>query len=150
MASSISGAANSLASLLRQTTLDDHEEVLKAANAQLKKSKSDLEAQHVKAVALLNLERYDDVVKLFEDSGDKLKERARLEYAYALYRAGHQAEAVKIAEAAGEDGHRGMRHVLAQAVCPSVYSPPREQSTDYGHRHTVPRISPKQRRFTKS
>jgi signal recognition particle subunit SRP72 len=100
--------------LLRQTTIDDHEEVLKAANAALKKTKSDLEAQHVKAVALLNLERYDDVLKVFEDGGDRLKERAKLEYAYALYRAGHQVEAVKISEAV--DGGRGVKHVLAQAV----------------------------------
>ena len=76
MAVAISAAANSLSTLLRQTTIDDHEEVLKAANAALKKTKSDLEAQHVKAVALLNLERYDDVLKVFEDGGDKLKERA--------------------------------------------------------------------------
>ncbi|OCK83547.1 hypothetical protein K432DRAFT_379407 [Lepidopterella palustris CBS 459.81] len=115
MAATKSAATNSLSALLRQTTLDDHEEFLKAANAELKKSKTDLEAQHVKVVALLNLERYDDVLKLFEDGGDGLKERAKLEYAYALYRAGRPDEAVNIAENT-ESGGRGMKHVLAQAA----------------------------------
>ncbi|OCL12327.1 hypothetical protein AOQ84DRAFT_437100 [Glonium stellatum] len=114
MAAAISTAANSLSTLLRQTTIDDHEEVLKAANATLKKTKADIEAQHVKVVALLNLERYEDVLRVFEEGGDRLKEKAKLEYAYALYRAGHQVEAVKIAEAV--DAGRGMKHVLAQAA----------------------------------
>ncbi|KAK5012110.1 Signal recognition particle subunit SRP72, partial [Cryomyces antarcticus] len=113
MAAVISSAAQSLSALLRQTHLDDHEEVLKAANAALKKSKSDLEAQHVKVVALLKLDRFDDALRVLEEGGQQLKERAQLEHAYALYKAGNSAEAVEIVGAV--DRSRGMLHVEAQA-----------------------------------
>ncbi|KAF2191530.1 hypothetical protein K469DRAFT_746844 [Zopfia rhizophila CBS 207.26] len=109
----MAASAKSLAALLAQTSLDDHEEILKAANATIKKSKTDLDAHHAKAVALLKLDRYDDVVKIIEDT-PKLKERAWFEYAYALYRSGRPAEAVEVAEAHNEG--RGMKHVLAQAA----------------------------------
>jgi signal recognition particle subunit SRP72 len=102
-----------LSTLLAQTHLTDHTAVLHAANASLKKSKSDLEAQHVRVVALLNLERYEDTLEAFEKGGEKLKESAGLEYAYALYRAGRPKEAVEVVKA---DERRGARHVLAQAV----------------------------------
>jgi signal recognition particle subunit SRP72 len=107
-------AVKSLSALLAQTTLEDHDEVLKAANAAIRKSKTDLDAQHAKAVALLKLDRYEDAVKVFEDV-PTLQETARFEYAYALYRSGNAAKAV---EAVGtDDGSRRMKHVLAQAVC---------------------------------
>jgi len=77
-----------LASLLKQTSIEDHESVLQAANAQLKQSKGDIEAQHVKVVALLHLDRFEDAVKAVEHGGAKLKEQARLEHAYALYKSG--------------------------------------------------------------
>lgn len=111
----MAASQKSLASLLAQTTLDDHDELLKAANASIKKSKADIEAHHVKVVALLNLDRFDDAVKVCEDV-PQLKEKARFEYAYALYKAGSAAKAVEIA---GGDSHanRGMKHILAQAVC---------------------------------
>ena len=51
-----------LTALLRQSSIEDHEEVIKACNAVLKDSKSDSTAQHVKAVALLQLNRFDDAV----------------------------------------------------------------------------------------
>ncbi|KAI8942061.1 hypothetical protein NX059_000160 [Plenodomus lindquistii] len=105
----------SLASLLAQASLDDHDEVLKAANAAIKKSKGDEEAQHVKAVALLHLDRYEDALKVFEDVKG-LQEKARFEYAYALYKTGNAAKAVDVAEAAGADSGRGMKHMLAQAA----------------------------------
>ncbi|KAF2715135.1 hypothetical protein K504DRAFT_457305 [Pleomassaria siparia CBS 279.74] len=106
-------AAKSLSALLAQTSLEDHEDVLKAANAAIRKSKADLEAQHAKAVALLKLERYEDAVKVFEDI-PTLQEKARFEYAYALYRSGNAAKAF---ETAGVDNaSRGMKHVLAQAA----------------------------------
>ncbi|TKA71863.1 hypothetical protein B0A49_03582 [Cryomyces minteri] len=106
-------AAQSLSALLRRTHLDDHEEVLKAANAALKKSKSDLEAQHVKVVALLKLDRFDDALGVLEEGGQRLKERAQLEHAYALYKAGNPAEAVEIVGTV--DRSRGILHVEAQA-----------------------------------
>ena len=113
MASALSSAANTLSSLLKQSTIDDHEQLLKAADATLKTSKNDVEAQHVKVVALLNLDRFDDALRVLETGGDPIKDRARLEWAYALYKTGQPAEA---AEVAREGQGRGMRHVEAQAV----------------------------------
>ncbi|KAF4553429.1 Signal recognition particle subunit srp72-like protein [Elsinoe fawcettii] len=105
-------ASNTLASLLRQSTIDDHEELLKAANSTLKTSKNDLEAQHVKAVALLKLDRFDEALHTFEAGGDALKSRAQLEHAYALYKTGKPKEAADIA---AQSDDRGARHVEAQA-----------------------------------
>ena len=103
-----------LSSLLRKTTLDDPSEILKAANAALKASKNDTQAQHVRAVALLKLDRYDDALKAFEDAGEKLKSQAPVEYAYALYKCGRLRDAQTVA---GDAKQRGGEHVLAQAVC---------------------------------
>lgn len=106
-------SVKSLSTLLAQTTLDDHDEFLKAANAAIKKSKADLEAYHVKAVALVKLERYDDAVKVFEEV-PQLQEKARFEYAYALYRSGNAGKAVGVVQ--GYEIGRGLSHVLAQAA----------------------------------
>lgn len=112
----MAATAKSLSSLLAQASIDDHDEVLKAANAAIKKSKSDQDAQHTKAVALLHLDRYEDALAVFEATKE-LQARARFEYAYALYKTGNAAKAVQIVEAAGPDSGRGMKHMLAQAVC---------------------------------
>lgn len=111
----MAASTKSLSSLLAQASLDDHEEVLKAANAAIKKSKGDEEAQHVKAVALLHLDRYEDALKVLVDS-QGLQQKAQFEYAYALYKTGNAAKAVEVAEAAGTDIGRGMKHMLAQAA----------------------------------
>jgi signal recognition particle subunit SRP72 len=111
----MAASTKSLSSLLAQTSLDDHEEVLKAANAAIKKSKGDQDAQHVKAIALLHLDRYQDALEVF-DAVKELQEKARFEYAYALYKTGNATKAVEVAEAAGPDAGRGMKHMLAQAV----------------------------------
>lgn len=103
-----------LSSLLSRTTLTDHDEILSAANAVLKRSKGDPEAQHVKAVALLKLDRFDDALRVFEAGGDALKERARLEYAYTLYKSGRPEEAAEVGDYDGAE--RGLRHLLAQAT----------------------------------
>lgn len=106
----------SLSSLLGQSSIEDHEEVLKAANAALNKSGKDVEAQHVKVVALLKLDRFDDALRTLEHGGDQLKERARLEWAYALYKAGKPGQAAEVAsKVGGNQSDRGMRHVEAQA-----------------------------------
>lgn len=104
--------ASALAALLKRTDIEDHDEILRSADAALKQNKSDLETQHVKAVALLNLDRYADAVTAIEAGGEKLKEKARLEYAYALYKSGKSAEA---AEIAAKGSQRGYSHVEAQA-----------------------------------
>jgi signal recognition particle subunit SRP72 len=104
----------SITALLQKSSLDDHEEILKVCNAALKKSKSDVVAQHVKAIALLKLDRYDDALHHFEISGKGLHEKAPLEYAYSLYKGGKPKEAAEVAKTVN-DG-RGARHVEAQAV----------------------------------
>jgi signal recognition particle subunit SRP72 len=104
----------SLLTLLKQTSLEDHDQVLKAANNALKGAKDKTDVLHIKLVALIKLDRFDDALRVFSAGGDKLKDRARLEYAYALYKAGRLSEAEDVA--AGPQGSLGIRHVLAQAV----------------------------------
>jgi signal recognition particle subunit SRP72 len=108
-------ARQSITTLLRQTSLDDHEEVLKAANTVLKESRTDAEALHVKTVALLRLDRYEDALRVLEEGGDYLKGRAALEWAYALYKVGRYADAEVAAKRAGGKS-RGLSHVEAQTV----------------------------------
>ncbi|KAH7408527.1 hypothetical protein DE146DRAFT_377933 [Phaeosphaeria sp. MPI-PUGE-AT-0046c] len=111
----MSVSSKSLSALLAQASLDDHDEVLKAANAAVKRSKSDVEAHHVKAVALLHLDRYDDALDVFEHVPE-LRKKAVFEYAYALYKTGNAAKAVEVADAASSDQSRGMKHMIAQAA----------------------------------
>ncbi|KAF2112646.1 hypothetical protein BDV96DRAFT_614109 [Lophiotrema nucula] len=109
----MAASAKSLSSLLAQASLDDHDDILKAANAAIKKSKTDLDAHHAKVVALLKLERYEDAAKLFEDT-PKLQEQARLEYGYALYKTGDAGKAAEVVE--DHANTRGMKHLLGQAA----------------------------------
>lgn len=111
----MAASTKDLATLLAQTTIEDHDEVLKATNAALKKSKSDQAAQHTKAVALVHLDRYEDALHVFE-AAPELQKKAQFEYAYALYKTGNAAKAVEVAQAASPNGGRGMKHMLAQAV----------------------------------
>jgi signal recognition particle subunit SRP72 len=101
-----------LAGLLKKATITDHDEMLKAASAALTKSKGDQQAQLVKLVALLKLERYDEALKHLEESGSTLKERATVEHAYALYKSGQWQKAADVASQASD---RGARHLEAQA-----------------------------------
>ncbi|PWY87717.1 signal recognition particle protein [Aspergillus heteromorphus CBS 117.55] len=102
-----------LSSLLQRASIDDHEEVLQSSIAALAKSKSDLRAQHVKAVALLKLDRYDDCLRVFEEAGDGLKKTAALEYAYVLYKSGQLESAIDVVSRLA--GDRGALHLEAQA-----------------------------------
>jgi hypothetical protein len=113
-------ATQSLSSLLQRASIDDHEEMLSSANAALAKSKSDINAQHVKVVALLKLDRYEDCLRVFEESGDALKKKAALEYAYALYKHGQPDEAINVVSLLARG--RGANHLEAQAVCPFSFS----------------------------
>ncbi|KAH0558933.1 hypothetical protein GP486_004439 [Trichoglossum hirsutum] len=106
-------AVQSLTTLLRHISLDDHEQVLKAADAVLKKSKTEIDALHVKIVALLKLDRYEDALRVVEEGGDLLKEKAALEWAYALYKVGRYTDVEGVVRKAGR-GSRGLRHVEAQ------------------------------------
>lgn len=104
--------ASSLSALLKNSSLEDHEQILEACNKTLKTSSSDIQAQHVKVVALLKLDRYEEAVKFVEGAGDNLRKTAALEYAYALYKTGRLQEAVEVSSQLQE---RGARHVEAQA-----------------------------------
>ncbi|KAL8956605.1 MAG: hypothetical protein Q9193_005917, partial [Seirophora villosa] len=106
--------ARSLAALLQRASIDDHEEVIRACNASLKQSKKDLRSSHAKVVALLKLDRYEDALHVLEDGGEALKDEARLERSYALYKTGQLAEAERLAKRIDDD--RGARHVEAQAL----------------------------------
>ncbi|KIX93196.1 uncharacterized protein Z520_11050 [Fonsecaea multimorphosa CBS 102226] len=103
---------STLSSLLKKSTLEDHEQILSECNKSLKASKgSDSETQHVKVVALLKLDRYEEAVKFIEDTAG-LKKKVELEYAYALYKTGRLKEA---AELAATIKGRGAQHIEAQA-----------------------------------
>ena len=110
----MSSATPDLSALLKKSTIEDHEAVLKACNARLKQSENDLEAQHVKVISLLKLERYDDALRVLDAAGDPLKQRALFERAYTLYRTGDYEKARDLANSI--TNNRGARHIAAQAV----------------------------------
>jgi signal recognition particle subunit SRP72 len=66
-------------------------------------------------VALLKLDRFDDAMRVFDEGGDGLKETAKLEYAYALYKNGELEKAEEVASSAASTS-RALEHVEAQAV----------------------------------
>ncbi len=112
-------ATSDLTSLLRNTHITSDEDILRAANTTLKASKNDATALHTRIVALLKLDRFNDALRAFEESGDALREEAGLEYAYALYKTGELQKAEDIARKHGSgDGvrARGAHHVLAQTT----------------------------------
>ena len=107
-------SSNTLTTLLQKATIDDHEEILKACNATLKKSKSDTDALRIRAVAYLKLDRFEDALKAFEDGGDTVQSGAEIPYAYALYKCGQLDKAAKVAASISAD--HGARHLEAQAL----------------------------------
>ena len=109
----VANPTTSLTSLLGSATIEDHEEVLKAANAVLKSSKNDLDGLHTRVVALLKLDRFHDALRALDDGGNRLAERCVLEKAYALYKTGQLAEAEKVTQTSDT---RGLRHVAAQVA----------------------------------
>ncbi|KXG47973.1 Tetratricopeptide-like helical [Penicillium griseofulvum] len=131
--------AQSLASLLQRASIDDHEEVLQSCNAVLTKSKSDLQAQHMKVVALLKLDRYEEALKTFQAGGDALKQRASLEYAYASYKCGKLEEATEALTRTASG--RGASHLEAQVRyraenfrrAAELYEQLTKDTTSFGH-----------------
>jgi signal recognition particle subunit SRP72 len=112
----MSAPPQDLAALLRQTHISSHEDILKAANASLKKSKSDATAQRTRVVALLKLDRFEDALRAFDEGGDSLKEQCALEYAYALYKCGELDRAREVSQKHATDGVRGILHIAGQIV----------------------------------
>ncbi|KAK8058651.1 hypothetical protein PG994_009099 [Apiospora phragmitis] len=100
----MSDPAAALASLLRAASIQDHDEVLQAANAAVKANKSDLQAQHTRLVALLKLDRFDDALRALAE-----------EKAYALYKTGKLDDADKLIKSTAEPT-RALRHLAAQVA----------------------------------
>lgn len=111
--------AKSLSALLAQSSIEDHDETLRAANAEIKKNKNNVEAQHAKAIALLHLDDFEGALKVFEDVKE-LQQKAQFEYAYTLYKAGDATKAAQIAQSSGAKSARKTQHILAQAVRASI------------------------------
>ncbi|KAF2629345.1 hypothetical protein BU25DRAFT_438860 [Macroventuria anomochaeta] len=107
--------AKSLSVLLAQASIEDHDETLRAANAEIKKNKNDVDAQHAKAIALLHLDDFEGALKVFEDVKE-LQQKAQFEYAYTLYKTGDATKAVQIAQASSAKSDRKTQHILAQAA----------------------------------
>jgi tetratricopeptide (TPR) repeat protein len=136
-----------LGALLKKATIEDHEEIIKACNATLKQSKGNLEAQQTKVVALLKLDRYDDALHVFEESGEELKSKARLEHAYTLYKVGDLEQA--LSEARQIQDSRAARHLEAQTVCTFALVPNIHKSESQ-YSLTAPRTLPTQPVFIRS
>ncbi|KKF96127.1 Signal recognition particle subunit SRP72 [Ceratocystis platani] len=88
--------APSLAAALKAATLNDHEAILDAANASLKTSKNDTFANHTRIVALLKLDRFEDVLRTVSGLGENIKSQFSLETAYAMYKLGQLDDAAQV------------------------------------------------------
>ncbi|KAI0834211.1 hypothetical protein F5Y06DRAFT_177060 [Hypoxylon sp. FL0890] len=110
--------AATLTSLLRASTIQDHDEVLKAANAAIKASKRDTNAQRTRVVALLKLDRFDDALRAVAEGGDSLEKECLFEKSYALYKSGQLEDAEKALDAASSSSKssRAFRHLAAQVA----------------------------------
>ncbi|CAK7217978.1 Signal recognition particle subunit SRP72 [Sporothrix bragantina] len=117
----MASAVNALNSLLRGTSIDDHEEALKLANAAISAGKAgatsvdQLTALHAKVVALLKLDRFDDALRTVAAGGDALAARCVVERAYALYKTGELDAAAELSSTAARD-NRALKHVAAQVA----------------------------------
>jgi signal recognition particle subunit SRP72 len=103
-----------LTKLLSSTTIEDHEEVLKATNAVLRTAKRDADALHTRVIALLKLDRYADALRALDEGGDALAAKCPFEKSYALYKMGDLEGAQEIFKSARET--RALKHVAAQVA----------------------------------
>ncbi|KAI1474220.1 hypothetical protein F4774DRAFT_344950 [Daldinia eschscholtzii] len=112
----MASAAAKLTSLLRASTIQDHDEVLEAANAAIKASKKDIEAQRTRVVALLKLDRFEDALRAVAEGGDELEKECVFEKSYALYKSGQLEDAEKTLDRASPSSKtsRPFRHLAAQ------------------------------------
>ncbi|OTA78137.1 hypothetical protein M434DRAFT_402287 [Hypoxylon sp. CO27-5] len=110
--------AATLTSLLRASTIQDHDDILKAANAAINASKRDINSQHTRVVALLKLDRFDDVLRAIAEGGDGLEKECVFEKAYALYKSGQLEDAEKTLRTASgpSKSSRAFRHLTAQVA----------------------------------
>ncbi|KAI1133890.1 hypothetical protein F5Y05DRAFT_406904 [Hypoxylon sp. FL0543] len=108
--------AAALTSLLRASTIQDHDEILKAANASIKASKRDTNTHRIRVIALLKLDRFDDALRAIAEGGDNLEKECVFEKSYALYKSGRLEAAEKTLETASSSSRssRAFRHLAAQ------------------------------------
>jgi len=111
-----SNAAATLISLLRTSTIHDHDEALRLATAALLVNNSDTKSQRTKIVALLKLDRFHDAVRAIDEGGDRLTRLCRLELAYALYKTGELDKAAEILMCSESRTAREYRHLAAQVA----------------------------------
>ena len=115
-------AIAALNSLLRRTSVEDHNEALELATAAIKASKGkndDLAtAQHTRVVALLKLDRFDDALRAISEAGSSVEKGCVLEKAYALYKTGELDAAQQLLQTSGTaaGSGRGLKHVAAQVA----------------------------------
>ncbi|KAF7547826.1 hypothetical protein G7Z17_g7464 [Cylindrodendrum hubeiense] len=107
--------AAALSALLRASSIQDHDEILKAANAAIKVNKTDVASQHTRIVALLKLDRFDDALRAIAEGGTKLNALCVLEQAYALYKTNKLDDATSVLQAAGLE-KKSFSHVAAQVA----------------------------------
>ncbi|KPM43550.1 hypothetical protein AK830_g3022 [Neonectria ditissima] len=107
--------AAALSALLRASSIQDHDEILKAANAAIKANKSDFVSQQTRIVALLKLDRFDDALRAIAEGGTKLNALCLLEQAYGLYKTGKLDEATTILQSIGL-AKRSFGHMAAQVA----------------------------------
>ncbi|KAG6003072.1 hypothetical protein E4U21_002404 [Claviceps maximensis] len=106
-------SATALATLLRAASIEDHNEILRAANAALEIKETDELAQHTRVVALLKLDQFDDASRAISEGGVKLERTCALEKAYALYKLGKLDEAATALHSTLSQ-NRGLDHIAAQ------------------------------------
>ncbi|PHH68758.1 hypothetical protein CDD82_297 [Ophiocordyceps australis] len=109
-------AASALGAMLRAATLNDHDELLKAANAAIKADKQDWTAHQTRVVALLKLDRFDEAVAAISQAGGEIEARCVVEKAYALYKTGRLQEAAAVVQSCGLGGSRSLNHIAAQVA----------------------------------
>jgi signal recognition particle subunit SRP72 len=114
---------DSLEALLRNLSIaedePDHEEILKHANNVLRTAKGNHRALHTKIVALLNLDRHEDALRLLNSNdGRQIADLSAIERAYCLYKVGKLEEAAELTARAKVNGRkgRGLKHIAAQVV----------------------------------
>lgn len=105
--------SNALATLLKKSTLDDHDALLKASNQALSASSNDSQAQQVKAIALVKLDRHEEALQHFEKYKD-IQQSLPEAFAYVLYKNDKFTEAV--AALSDTKDSRGAEHIRLQAA----------------------------------
>ncbi|PFH60851.1 hypothetical protein XA68_10208 [Ophiocordyceps unilateralis] len=125
-------ATVALGVLLRSASIDDHDEILKAANAAIKADKHNQVAQRTRVIALLKLDRFGDALRAISEGDDKLQSACLLEKAYSLYKTGRLDEASAVLDSADFE-ERSFKHVAAQVA----YRAERFGEADAIYRHLM-------------